>query len=505
MTLIPSQTTTSDVEEEDGDRSLPATFDPKPPQTTAGDFDRANVSASTAPLKLRPRYVETDPLDAILLVPATQTTVTRSGAPRGTPRAISPISHQTGKESKQAPSFDEVPGPHAVDITPLASVVERVQKSNGQPGDGSAENDFPTKKVLELKRRLDTAAALQPGEISRIVTADLSDDSEDRQQSEDGSNGLFSVRSLKHRDLFRDLPAETSIAPRDARKPTTARAAMIQWRAVNESRPESQAARNPDKSQSSRLPEDLRQSMREKSTSTREILPSSTEKPPFSLPLVSGGLAIGNATSGPDLDLLRMQRVVEMGTATKAFAGNADDSSHSGQRSVQTELRGSLWDNATAPSIEGYSGSIQGASIPIESVSEQSNDAPLPPRIVDVEQTSFYSPGELINRQHRTRSDRRPPLATERETPSAPIATSTESVARPLESYAPRRNRAVKTQESDQAESSRAILASNVIERLAILFGIPISTASSMLCAAGLAMLIAGLWMVRAAVAVKKT
>ena len=167
--------------------------------------------------------------------------------------------------------------------------------------------------------------------------------------------------------------------------------------------------------------------------------------------------------------------------------GAAESVSPSQKKRAERALRGSPWDNASAPSTDaGSSGN--------PSAGESTRKAPLPPQTDRVIQTSM-SVSSLSGNQD---PGQKASVASDRSaaSKSGSDVAATDSPNSDLPSAS--RNTKLRPGEDDQAESTRAVLSNGPVQRLARLAGVPQTTASAMLAAFGVTTLIAGLWMVRA-------
>ena len=186
---------------------------------------------------------------------------------------------------------------------------------------------------------------------------------------------------------------------------------------------------------------------------------------------------------------------ISMRRSSGASANSTDadivGSSHGSASEVRRELRGSIWDNASAPPVDGDSGTA-GSRVEVR------KKAPLPPGGAGIKQTSFS------DSERQSRADSVSNANSDSRSVAQPenVTSSTEdSLVTDLDSEASspsRQNKRPRATEDDHAASTRAILSSGPIERLARLTGIPSSSASALLGVIGIAMLIGGLWMIRA-------
>lgn len=202
----------------------------------------------------------------------------------------------------------------------------------------------------------------------------------------------------------------------------------------------------------------------------------------------SGGKSPRGAASTADAQGPAVHQTAhkQMNRAASDAQAERVHSADSASPSVKKELRASLWDSAPAPGAE--------APMPSESIL----NAPLPP------QRDGQVEGIATGSSRKEGAD----LLAKRESASPTRNQSSESLLKadllvPGDDDADhalksrRRERPV-AHEDDHAASTRAILASGPIQRLVRLTGIGTSSASALVVAFGMVMLIGGLWLLRA-------
>jgi hypothetical protein len=160
-------------------------------------------------------------------------------------------------------------------------------------------------------------------------------------------------------------------------------------------------------------------------------------------------------------------------------------------KSPQAELRASAWDNAVAPTSDSQPAKLKLRPDPTKPV-------PVPTKVSESLQTSQAPVGGQAST-----------AATPSEQPTAEVQDSS-SIDSALLGAADFKNSTQSRQkrpyapEDDQAASTRAILRSGPVQGLAQLTGVPKSTASAMLGAFGLSLVIAGLWLIRTTMRIRQ-
>ena len=320
-------------------------------------------------------------------------------------------------------------------------------------------------------------------EIALIASTDLSADSDSEPP----------MKSFKLRPLFRDPRFKTTVqneaqpnkatpfdesssvtATEFVRKPVIGRTSMIHWRTVDRRADAGSIQQQTDEIKSQRIESGDHRIRRESASGSRE----------------------GRSDSGTGSQLVRQsssaqstapQAKSSTGSAARVPVSNAVATRET-QNSDQRELRGSLWDNATAPSIDSDSSESP-------SMTESSQTAPVPPRRSTVQQTSF----SMSNSKDRVSKSHSASRSKFENSKSAPAAISEES-----DSSTTTVRKKKRPNEDDHAASTRAILSSGPIQQLAKFAGVTHSTASAMLSLIGITLLIFGLWMIRANLGIKR-
>ena len=484
-------------------------------QTIEDELEFSRSTQTSRRIKLRPRFDSTEPYE--LTKEFTDEAIAQPNGP-----TIEPLTDLAVGNTDDAPlPFDPflesthiqpVAATLVTEKTAFASVTPEADTANAsgatgstagdddntlnrpdnQPWQNSAEELFPTRQVNELKQRLESAISLQPGEITKSATIDLL--SERLVEEMDDQSSIAETASptdalAQNRDsLFKDhVDFDSSIpsSQSNARTTIVGRTSMIRWRAASHDVEGTHPGRR-GLSKSTEQPSDLRQSLRE--VSTFEPLSETGSRSLFSLPTVKLRIkteTMRNASTGE----------VGVGTAGSPLTPRA-------------EVKGSLWENAMAPTIDGYSGSIAGGTMSGAVSNDDPASAPLPPPGPSVAQTSFDSPDASYNRFGTSKSARTTGLTLQSgKVFDAALATSetSQGFERPEMAVknASFKKPSLKSR-SDQIDgataSSHELLTNGPIERVASLCGISTSTASTILGIIGMAMVISGLWTVRAIV-----
>ena len=340
------------------------------------------------------------------------------------------------------------------------------------------DNEFPAEQVRELKDRLDSIAALQPGAILTNEATDRIRElfEEDSESDKDGDRPFVTLR--RSADDTDDRPAkdeekEETVTASSTRTPIIGTTTFIRWRASTDESNNSRAW-NDLKSKADMLPSDLRQSSRDEHSFTES--PRRSDLPLISLPSIQ----IGGSSQAAGRD------TVELSSNAK---GN------------RPQLRGSLWDNATAPSIEGYSGTVAGSSgTGTESnVETKRRDWLLAPPTPDssVEQTSFDHPRDSQN--HRQDGDLSSIPTLEAIVIPMPLSATTadwsDSESEPGQPI--RHSWDSANADESETEGSLTVPPLSFTDKLELIFGVSGSGTSVLYGALGLALVVAGLWVVR--------
>jgi|GEM_PF-5580397 len=434
--------------------------------STRRDDEPSSKVVEPAPFKLRPRFDIRETADLKPVPARTEVQQVQNRGPVITPMDVSPADHAFFEEQDRLLTLaeKEAASTASTDEAPLSD--ELISAFDTEEGVAEEEqiaelrsdlrlskrldDEFPADKVRELQQRLDSAAALKPGAIPDFLSSTLIQEPADPADNELNSAIVAPIVKLRkpaqRMNDFRTSDPASVVGGEGARQ-VIGLTQMVTWQpAKAASRPVvTEAIIQP-------LPEDLRQSLRGAGPSDG-----------------SNDFAVSGSTIPKDSRIGR-----------SAATTTTPD---------RSRLRGSLWDNATAPSPDGFSGSI-GARSEHKETTSNPTIAP-PPPTSEVKQTSFDSAHDLFHRDYGDRAET-----------DAGSATTSADMKIASESKRPSGGRARRL--DDQTDSTRAMLANGPIERVALLFGIPTKTASSILGAAGIVLLIAGLWTVRAVIRTEK-
>jgi hypothetical protein len=454
----------------------------------ANPFDQGFGAKDLPRLKLRPRYDETGAVpDDLPAVAGAELAVAGDDEPAVWPIATatedqtdSSLFPDDANESRSAVAAADEPGSE-VDSdsgTTLLSDADLDSKTGVDRSEltwfDKSEPEFPTEKVIEMRQRLESAVSLNPGEISPWMS-DVQTASANESGTSVGKPKPGGVRLRERRQMFRDLPSAVPVHMTSgiAIPAIVGRTSMLQWRPARE--PLTDGAIHGPRSAavpSMPLPEDLRESLRGITRASEMNRSHFVDGSLFTIPSVEFGGA---------QRVLERPQVVHSGGPASA-----------GTSPAQEPIKGTLWDHASAP-IDGHPGLP-----PLESASNIA--APAPPQSAAVEQTVFHPATNPLHRYHQSTAD------------WSGAARDASSVNDPLVNAAdqpgglrPGRTSSASETIDEQTASTRAILTHGPVERFAVLFGIPASTASTIIAAGGLALLIAGLWMVRSVVRTDKS
>ena len=460
---------------------------PKSRQQTPDRVPNSDRVDMPAPLKLRTQYTSSE-LAEFLQTTASAKPAANSGRPTIHPRAGLQQADNTLPEPRRIlpVAAEEDPNPEAkseakTEVESVANFDDDFDPKPGEQADQKPENhfsqdDFPVEKVRQLKRRLETAAALEPGAVAPAVASNFDEDSEDDFASKPSSKSDSVFRLRKPRNPFPEFSKEISepIATNTSRHPDVGHSSMVKWRPAKE---EPEARDRKADLKDSHLPEDLRQSLRGPAGSTSNDMSPS---------------------------LMSQSSVDFKGSTNNAKSRRSDPpvGSFSDNRSSAGTLGpGSLWDNATAPSLDRDFGASSVTSNTITFHLTPPASAPLPPTEFTTDQEHLDSAKSVFNRH------RRPESNPESLTTSDDSGMSGSMSIAPL-SYSEDAAESVLTTEQDatcdgQNRAAQTTVTKRPAKGLAFLFGTVFSTFVSMLSAAGLAAFIAGLWMVRVMVGSK--
>ncbi len=448
---------------------------PLPPLTPKAEVQVSNAKTSAKRFKLRQRFTANEPLESRMSIDSDQKTAGFDGQPKITPMVTSSfvrkeldepgwiVTIASVDESELKATTDESTTP---DSSPRTTVGE-VER----PWDEDVGEEFPAERVLELKRRLDSAAALNPGEITPLFT-ETQINAADHEATTDDSANRHLERFPKHRHLFREIP---SVVPEPlkstipiVRKSVVGRTSMIQWRSANDDSA-APSKKSPVEPKSVRLADDLRQLQNLPPEPAIERAPELAGRSLFSLPKVE----LGHVT-----DMAEQPARTDQSPSTSVDV-----------LTTTTPLQGSIWDSAIAPAEDGFSGSVIGSAKSVEKGPAAFDNAPLPPLDLSVEQVSFDHSDDRIHHRHGSHSHNE--SATSANTKEASGKTGSQSSIQKGLTEAP-------------TSSHDTTAKVGLVERLALKMGISNSAASAILGACGMMTLIAGLWAMRASIRSRK-
>ena len=479
------------------------TATPKPRETETIRAKKSDIITSSRLLRLRPNFVHADSEDEDWLMSATQLDV--DSPSESDPKRVSPtesipvarVSHEsTTDEMSEAPSIPSVTDDSETEPDDqMAYSVEPTPDSDSDSGsemttfddeaelENESDLEFPMEKIRDLKRRMDSVVALQPGKISSVVTADMSDmPLWDDEPNEALRRPRTSERLEEDRSLLLDVPPVTRIpqvAPETTRKTSnrsktsTGRSTVIQWRSA---RPETtnQAANSlRSGSKNVQMQDDLRQSPRKASEASLKFPAKTEEAPIFGLPTVDLSDA-GDASGEP--------------AETPVIRNPAEK---------LPELRGSLWNHAAAPLDDSFSGSAEGTSTPGHAVMDQSHEAPMPPSSIGVERISFDERGPLYDQYRSERSAKRSNPPTNRSESKSRNVVATVSPGLAPATLASRPPAVAEPTDAVRRDVTGSVLTNGPLERIALLFGIPVSSVTSILGTVGVMLALACIWRLR--------
>jgi hypothetical protein len=389
---------------------------------------------------------------------------------------------------KNSTGTDEMEDPFATDEVADAALVVSFMESEGDDNDRTSKStqdashdfsnvQFSPENVLELKRRLDSVSALNPGEVRSSASEDRLN--ETFCDSNDVAPKFVKVR--KRRAVDRELPpvesADVTASP--VRTTVIGTTSMIKWRSAKDQTASSKSA-NTTISKAEAIPADLRGSNPGTTVSTSRV------------PLESS-------------DNSDLEQFFAVGTnRNHPIAPTVSDRTET--RSALPQLQGSPWDNASAPPIEHTSEIGIKSSVPKISEFDFSDLAPSPPSDSSVEQAAFDSPGELFERHRRSRPDQGISSTDSQahlDLPLQTLSVSSDSETDETDETEEDIVSDASTSDIDADEIKQESLMDRPAGRLAVILGIPKSTASSILGMTGIAVVITGLWIVRSIVRAK--
>lgn len=225
-------------------------------------------------------------------------------------------------------------------------------------------------EVESLRVQLLSAALLEPGAVAHeVIMASSVGESPSESARETYAPTPAPIRLRKRRQSNRELPKQqASAAPAShVRQTVVGQASVVQWRPANESMPMlTTEMKKSQERRTDRRTEDLRTSLRDVSMTAFETSINSSKSNTFAV-----------RTTDFHAGQNRQAKSDGTGTSTRNRA------------SVMRESRGSAWDNAMAPPGE-IGGAVNFNSMGWdESASSPSSLAPLPPPEAGIERTSF--------------------------------------------------------------------------------------------------------------------
>ena len=347
---------------------------------------------------------------------------------------------------------------------------------DGQSLADRPETEFPVIQVRDLRQAAGDSYALDPGKplpTSKITKEESPEDDEEQRSVPIKALSPFRIRrSLKLRNTYSVLPLLTPIAARPTREPVVGRTSIIHWRPAKDA---SSVATD------DAIPEDNFKT----NVSAVEIRHMQSDTDRSIINHGSTGIRHGSTRDS------KIQAALEV--ITESSISNRSKRTDENSSLARREFRGSLWDNAAAPTFEG-------TWRPAKPQSENQGSAPLPPKTNRIEQTSFFQPQHTVKKDLRSELNRNSIKVSEQASNSSLESSSeTADFAETSEAEQP-----VDSQSwMDEVESADAIVTSDSIQQSAGEAGLPESTVSTMLGAFGVGLLIAGIWVFRATAGIK--
>ena len=345
-----------------------------------------------------------------------------------------------------------------------------------QQVDNSQESDSPVIQVRDLQPAKDDSSTRDQSDISSSLAKLKEESIEVDQQplpAETKTLSPFRIRrSLKLRNNYSVLPLLTPIVARSTREPVVGHTSMISWRPA---KARSSVAANDPISETESKPNESGVEIRR--------MQSDNDRPIFGH--VSTGIRHGFARES------EIQTALDETTESSVVSttSQTDETSSPARR----EIRGSLWDNAAVPTFEG-------TWKPAKSQSENERVAPLPPRAKRIEQTAFVHPHDTVKNDLRSDLNRKPTETMEQVSNSA---RESATALADLEETSGQEQIETSDSRNNEMEWADAIVSHDSNQHSAGNTGLPESTVSTMLGAFGIALLIAGIWMVRATTGIK--
>ena len=353
---------------------------------------------------------------------------------------------------------------------------ETSSEQEKQPLADRLDDEFPVIQVKDSREATDASSAPDPSEpepTSMNSKEESPEIGEEHQFAPVKTLSPFRIRrSLKLRNTYSVLPLLTPVVARSTREPVVGRTSIVHWRPAKEASHVTTG-------------DVIRETDFKPDIAKVEIRRMQSDNDKSIIDHVSTGIRHSSARNS------EIQTAAD-GIAESPDTGRVRQSDES--RSVaRREIRGSLWDNAAVPTFEG-------TWRPAKPQSENPRKAPLPPKTNRIEQTAF------TQTQHRDKKDLRSEMSRDSfETEVHDSDSSPESTAASADFVEKSEEEKPDESESwmDDLESADAIVNADLVQQTTGQTGLPESTVSTMLGAFGVALLIAGIWMVRATAGIK--
>ena len=342
--------------------------------------------------------------------------------------------------------------------------------------DDRQESDSPVIQVRDLQpAREDSSLLDQHDHASRAKTLKEESNEVEQQPQPDQTSSLspFRIRkSLKLRNNYNVLPLLTPVVARSTREPVVGHTSMIYWRPVKQT--SSAVANNP-------IPEN-KSKPKESGVEIRRMQNDSDK-------LIADHVSAG-IRHGFDRDADIQTAFNETAESSVISTASQTDENHSG---AGRQIRGALWDNAAVPNFEG-------SWRPAKPQPENQAAAPLPPRAKRIEQTAFVQPSHNFKNDLRSNLNHKSTEAMEQVSNSARESVSTDVEINETPEQEPIAQSDSKNHDMDWADE---VVSHDSIQHSDGNSGLPESTVSTLLGAFGIALLITGIWMVRATAGIK--
>lgn len=324
------------------------------------------------------------------------------------------------------------------------------------------DSEVPFESALDLRNRLQSAASFEPGMVAPGVGESGSDPATD-----ESSQKTRILRLRKRRQTSRILPKPDAAVVESVptRKSVVSQTSVIQWKPMKSETPTTtHAAKNKPESTVTQ-PDDLRRSLRGISSMTADV-PSASPLSPFVTP--------PPIDFGDSADTARQSMAKHSGSRPSARDRNP----------AKSQMQGPVWDHAITPSSAGEAANSWNQK---EQHGTSSALAPLPPPDTNVELTSFDSLKELLPPQHDSQQD-------DSSLSSIAALSGSNDAGHFLKTL----ERA--GFEADEPYTTAETRPRSTSQRVSSMLGVAASTLWTMIGAAGFAMVLAGLWLTRAAI-----